>query len=433
MFRYYLDLALRSFRKSRALTALMVIALGLGIGATMTTLTIFHVLSGDPIPGKSDRLFMVGLDPRSLRGFVAEGEPLEQVTRFDAETLLRDKHGKRQVMMNGSNVAIEPEQSSLDPFYADARNTSGDFFAMFETPFLFGSGWSPDDDATKARVTVISRELNDKLFAGADSIGKPVRMNGQSFRIVGVLDTWRPVPHYYDLNTGRFSKSEMVYVPFSTARELKMSRNGSMTCWGGDNVEQDSLNASCAWLQYWVELDDAAQAGAFRDYLVAYSEEQRRAGRFERAPNVRLRSVMQWLDFKKVVPGDVKLQVWLAFGFLLVCLVNTVGLLLAKCLRRAGEIGVRRALGASRREIFGQFLVEAGVIGIAGGLLGLALALGLLWLVRQGPGAANELARLDGPMLLATLALALLASVLAGLLPAWRACQITPALQLKSQ
>ncbi|CAN5272228.1 ABC transporter permease [soil metagenome] len=433
MFRYYLDLALRSFRKSRALTALMIIALGLGIGATMTTLTIFHVLSGDPIPGKSDRLFMVGLDPRSLRGFVADTEPLEQLTRFDSETLLRDKHARRQVMMNGSNVAIEPEQSSLDPFYADSRNTSGDFFAMFETPFLFGSGWSPEDDAGKARVAVIARELNDKLFAGANSVGRTVRMSGQPFRIVGVLDDWRPVPHYYDLNTGRYSKSELVYLPFSTARDVKMGRNGSMSCWGGDNVEQDSLNASCAWIQYWVELDDASQAASFRDYLTAYSSEQHRAGRFERAPNVRLRSVMQWLDFKKVVPGDVKLQVWLAFGFLLVCLVNTVGLLLAKCLRRAGEIGVRRALGASRREIFAQFLVEAGVIGVAGGVLGLVLALGLLWLVRKGPGAAAGLAHLDGSMLLATLVVALVASVLAGLLPAWRACQITPALQLKSQ
>ena len=72
---------------------------------------------------------------------------------------------------------------------------------------------------------------------------------------------------------------------------------------------------------------------------------------------------MEWLEFHQVVPGDVRLQMWLAFGFLLVCLLNTVGLLLAKFLRRSGEIGVRRALGASRAEIFKQCLVEAGTIG----------------------------------------------------------------------
>ena len=79
--------------------------------------------------------------------------------------------------------------------------------------------------------------------------------------------------------------------------------------------------------------------------------------------NVRLRNVMEWLDQEKVVPSDVRLQSWLAIGFLVVCLVNTVGLMLAKFLRRAGELGVRRALGASKREIFKQLLIEAGVVG----------------------------------------------------------------------
>ena len=134
-----------------------------------------------------------------------------------------------------------------------------------------------------------------------------------------------------------------------------------------------------------------------------------------------------------VVPGDVRLQLWLAFGFLLVCLVNTVGLLLAKFLRRSGEIGVRRALGASRSEIFKQCLVEAGTVGVAGGMLGLVLALLGLWAVRQQPASYASLAHLDGSMLLLTFALAVLASLLAGVLPAWRAMQVAPAIQLKSQ
>jgi putative ABC transport system permease protein len=142
---------------------------------------------------------------------------------------------------------------------------------------------------------------------------------------------------------------------------------------------------------------------------------------------------MEWLDYKRVVPGDVRLQVWLAFGFLLVCLLNTVGLLLAKFLRRSSEIGVRRALGASRRAIFAQCLVEAGTVGLAGGVLGLGLAQLGLWAVRQQPVSYADLVHLDPLMLLATFCLAIAASVLAGLVPAWQACQVTPALQLKSQ
>src|SRR5690606_35706077 len=101
--------------------------------------------------------------------------------------------------------------------------------------------------------------------------------------------------------------------------------------------------------------------------------------------------------------------------------------------RRAPEIGVRRALGASRRAIFSQFIVEAGAIGLAGGVCGLGLALLGLWAVRQNPSSYAKLAQLDSTMLLATFALSILASLLAGLLPAWRAMQVTPAIQLKSQ
>jgi putative ABC transport system permease protein len=182
-----------------------------------------------------------------------------------------------------------------------------------------------------------------------------------------------------------------------------------------------------------VELENPGQAAEYRRYLENYSDQQRAAGRFERPNNVRLRNVMEWLDFKKVVPGDVRLQLWLAMGFLLVCLINTVGLLLAKFLRRSGEIGVRRALGASRGQIFLQSLIEAGTVGLAGGLLGLLLALLGLYAVRQQPVDYAKLATLDGQMLLMTFALTLVASLLAGFLPALRAMQVAPAIQLKSQ
>jgi putative ABC transport system permease protein len=436
LFGYYFQLALRSFKRNKALTALMVLAIALGIGASMTTLTVFHVLSGDPIPQKSDRLFYVQMDPASMNGFTPGDDPEGQMTRYDSEALLREKRGDRQAMMSAGGLAIEPDKAGLTPFTVEARYTSADFFQMFEVPFAHGRAWTVADDGARARVAVISKKLNDKLFDG-DGTGKTIRMNETAFQVVGVLDDWRPTPRFYDLTNSKYGDSEDVFLPFSTSRDLEMGNSGNMNCWDGppdDDPEGNTgLHASCTWIQYWVEIADPAKVAAYRQYLDNYSDQQRAAGRFQRPTHTRLSNVMTWLDFNKVVPADVRLQAWLAFAFLLVCLINTVGLLLAKFLRRGSEIGVRRALGASRRAIFLQCLVEAGVVGLAGGVIGLLLAAIGLWAVRQQPSEYAALARLDPAMLLATFALAIFASLLAGLLPAWRAMQVTPAIQLKSQ
>jgi putative ABC transport system permease protein len=431
MFGYYFDLALRSLGRSKALTALMVLAVALGIGASMTTLTVLHVLSGDPLPGRSSTLYVPQLDPRDMSGYQPHGEPPDRVTWIDGMNLLRAKRADRQALMTGGSVAIQPAPSALDPFYEPARYTTADFFPMFGVPFRYGHAWGASEDASSAAVVVISSKLNDRLFGGRDSSGRLLRVEGHALRIIGVLGDWRPNPHFYDLNVKNYGGSEGVYLPLSTSQDLHLAHLGGADCWGNGGADA-TPTAPCVWLQFWVQLDTPTRAAAYRQFLVHYSQEQTSLGRFQRPPNVRLRNLMQWLDYEQVVPGDVQLQTWLALGFLLVCLVNTVGLMLAKFLRRSAELSVRRALGASRRALFMQLLVESGVIGLAGGLGGLLLACLGLWLVRRQPADYAPLAHLDGAMLVMTLVLAVVASLLAGALPAWRACQITPGLQLKS-
>jgi putative ABC transport system permease protein len=283
-------------------------------------------------------------------------------------------------------------------------------------------------------VLVLGDTLARKLFGSADAVGRTVRLGDNDFRVTGVVADWAPQSMFYaDASADRYSDADQFFLPLATAVDLKLGSNGNFSSWGEDREETRMTSATTTWLQFWVQLDTPAQVAAYRQYLVDYSAQQKSLGRFQRPPaNAKLYGLMDWLAYQDLVPNDVRLQLWLAFGFLFVCMLNIVALLLAKFLRRSGEVSVRRALGAERRDIFAQLGVESALIGVAGGALGLLVAQFGLWSIRQRPDDYAHLAQMDVPMLLGTLALAIAASVLAGLLPAWRACRVAPALQLKT-
>jgi putative ABC transport system permease protein len=428
MFGYYLDLALRSLKRNKTLTVLMVLAIAVGIGASMTTLTVMHLLSGDPLPGKSARLFYPQVNPDVTRPNAKE--PSAVMDYHSAMDLWSAHRADRQALIVDSMVRVTAPEAMAPPLRLDMLSTTADFFPMFDVPFRYGSGWSADDDAGRARVAVISDDLNARLFGGADSVGRTLHLRDSDVRIVGVLAPWRPAPLFYEI-WGSYTKPQDVMTPFSTGLEINDGHFQQFNCWHLPATPGHLQEAPCNWVALWVQLDDPAKAQAYRRFLAGYAAQQKAIGRFA-STVTRLRDLMQVLDYAGVVPDDVRLQNWLAFAFLVICLFNTVGLLLAKFLRRGGEIGVRRALGASRGAIFAQCLVEAGLVGLLGGVGGWLLTLAGLWLVRRQPTDYADLIHLDLPMFLATFALATASSVLAGLLPAARASRIAPALQLKT-
>ncbi|HEY0198529.1 MAG TPA: ABC transporter permease [Rhodanobacter sp.] len=433
MFAYYLDLALRSLKRNKVLTTLMILALALGIGATITTLTVLRLLSGDPLPQKSSQLFYPQMDPNSKDGYVAgETKPTPTMTYPDAMNLLHAHKATRQAVMALGQAKIMPLQANGHAFFSDTVMTTSDFFAMFDAPFQYGGGWTADDDEGGADLVVIAGFLNDKLFGGANSVGKVLHINDHDFRIVGVLKAWAPQPRFYaqDLGGRSYGDGDAVFLPLKSARAVKMGP-GDTECYAAVADINNLETAPCMWLGMWVELNSDAAVASYKEYLANYAKQQVTLGRFQRS-ETSLLDLMGWLRDQQVVPDDVRLQAGLAFGFLLICVVNTVGLLLAKCLRRSQEIGVRRALGATRREIFAQFMVEAVIVGVAGGVLGLLFAELGLFGIRHQPAEYASLAHLDLGMFLFTFVVAIAASLIAGILPAWRACVLAPAPQLKA-
>lgn len=440
MFGYYLDLAIRSLKRNPVLTALMVLAIAVGIGASMTTLTVMHVLSGDPLPGKSAHIYYPQVDPTPADWYNTS-HPLDAMDYRSAVDLWSAHRADRQAIVVQSPVKVSAPRADHPPLMLSMLSTTSDFFPMFDVPFQYGSAWTPADGKNRAHVAVISNDLNDKLFGGKDSVGRTLRVRGHDVRIVGVLGNWRPHPLFYDpegsitgnmASMGYYGKPEDVFMPFFASLDVNDGNFFQFTCWGnGPSHPGHLVGSPCLWVALWVQLDSPAKVAAYRTFLKGYAQQQKSLGRFSHA-DTRMLDLMQRLRFEHVVPSDVKLQTWLAFAFLAICLFNTLGLLLAKFMRRTGEIGVRRALGASRRAVFAQCLVEAGLIGFIGGVGGWLLTLVGLWLVRGQQTPYSDLVHMDVSMFVVTFVLAVAVSLIAGALPALRASRVAPALQLKT-
>jgi putative ABC transport system permease protein len=427
-----------SIRRNPVLSALMVAAIATGIGACMTIVNIDYLMSGNPIPHRSDILYYVQVDNWDPYQAAEEpNEPPDQVSYLDGTALLQADKARRQVLSYRSGRVIQPEGEDQLPFQVNSRSTSADFFAMFDTPFLYGSGWDKAADDIQSYVVVLSRETNQTLFGGEDSVGRNVVMNGDTYRVTGVLDDWQPTPKFYDVTNQAFGESEEVYFPFSVSIAEQVSSFGNTNCWKSvdETGWQAFLGSECVWMQMWVELHGDEERAEYMAFLDAYVGSQKAMGRFPRPLNNRLTDVMGWMKNQEVVENDVQVLLGLAVLFLVVCLLNTIGLLLAKILRRSGDIGLRRALGASRREVFAQYIVEAGLIGLAGGIAGIGTTMLGLKGIKALYGQFDFVERLvqfDWVMISATIVLAVVSALLAALYPTWRACGIHPASQLKS-
>lgn len=435
MVGYNLKLGWQSLRRTPVLSTLAVAAIALGIGVATTCVTIHYLLAGDPLPGKSDRLFYVRLDAwGAARPWDSDfpERPPNQLTYRDAMgVVLASDIPRRKAAMFRANLYVHPENAR--PFAARTRVTSRDFFDMFAVPFRHGGAWSAAAEAAGEAQVVLSDELNRRLFGETNSVGRTLRIDQRTFTVVGILTPWRPALKFYDVNNGGEQPPEEMFVPIHLARPLGIVNAGNTSSWGpGWETVDGKYDSEAVWLQGWVELENDAQKEAYQSFLDRYSDGQRAAGRFARPNNNQLQPMREWHEEEGAVPPSARSLMVIALSFLVICAVNLIGLLLGKFLARAPEVGVRRALGASRSAIFVQHLVECELTALGGGLLGLFLAWGVLRLVNHSLDGAVRY-ELDLTMVGTGLVLTLAAGLVAGIYPAWRICAVPPASHLKLQ
>ena len=437
MLGYYLRLAWLSMRRTPAITLLMVGAIAVGIGATTTTLTVHHLMSGNPLAHKNGVLRAVTIDSWDPNHPAEEDHPTlapRDLVYRDALAIAESGVADRSVIMRKTSFTLEPT-AGAKPFLVEGRLATREFFPMFDVPFAYGGGWDRHADEAGELVVVLSKETNDKAFGGTNSVGKSIRLDSRDYRVIGVLADWNPTPKVYDLNNGSFDEIEDVFVPFVLGKTYAMSPSGNVNCWKPEvlNGIADLYGSECTWHQLWIEADSQAKLERVQAFIDGYVSSQKALGRLPRKMNNRLYSPSEWLDRFEVVGHDSRLLLWVSFAFLAVCILNVVGLLLSRFLGSAGSSALRRALGASRGEVFRQHLVEVALVGAVSGIGGLLLGWAGLKAMQSLYSSFERLTHLDVPMTFASIGLAIVAGVLAGLYPAWRVCRVQPASYLKTQ
>jgi putative ABC transport system permease protein len=438
MFGYQLRIAGKSLRRSPAHTAIVAGGIALGVAVSTLFATVRHSFAKDPIPDKSDRLFNVRMDSWGPVEPYPGNRPPPQLTYGDTMALLRSDIPVRQTGSFKASLYVFPDARVGRPSRELIRLCFSDFFEMFEAPFRYGGPWDRKADQAPEPVVVLSEEMNDRLFGGEDSVGRSVRIEDRQFRVVGVLERWRPGIKFYDLTQNPVQPPEPIFMPFNFVRPMEIRTAGNSDGWkSAPQADFAGLLASeQTWIQMWVELPDRDHVERYRAFLDAYTLEQRRSGRFQRKLDNRVSTIPELMAEFEIVPKEANAMLIVSLLFLLICALNLIGLLLGKFLARGAEIGVRRAMGASRVDVFVQHVFECELIALIGGLVGLVLAFGGIAAVNLWAKSMiqrSDFLQMDWAMAGFAAGCSLVAGLVAGIYPAMRVCRIPPAVHLKTQ
>jgi putative ABC transport system permease protein len=427
MFSYNLKLALQSFKRAPSLYFLVLLTLSVGVGLLSANLALVSAMAGDPIPEKSDKLFHISMNTwPNTRG--SDG-PLHILRYRDAMKITESELPKHSAVFYSSGVyARDANSSSLERFDSAVRATTPGFFALANTPFAYGSAFTK----SSGREVVIGDVLNKKIFAGRNSVGETLELDGELLTIVGVLKPWFLRPLFYHATEGRaFNLTDDIFVPLETAIDLGWSihaRSSSAVSYKGVKFTRDR---DVFYLQAWVELTNKTDLPAFQNYLDGYSQSLKDAGEHPLDIRNEVRDLNTWLLELDIVDQKLLAFTLASILFLCVCVFNASSLLLSRFHSANFEVGLRRAVGASNKHMLLQGLTESALLGLVAGVLSLLLSWLFLKLSTQFLPDLTNLAILEPKILLLGMLLALGTAIASALYPLYRANRYAISAELK--
>ena len=294
------------------------------------------------------------------------------------------------------------------------KRTDGAFWQVLDFEFLEGQPYTEDDERQARRVAVINETTRRRFFGEERALGRTIEVDGQRFQVVGVVA---------DVPFLRVVPFADVWVPISTARSdsYKSEYVGSFFALVlADPARMDDLRSEFASRVAAARPPDTHDFTAFHGGLETFFEFASRfifSSRFEEAHPGALRGLLAGL----------------ALLFMLLPAINLINLNLSRILERSGEIGVRKAFGASRATLVGQFVVESLVLSLLGGALGFLLAPLVLALLNASGAIPYAQLTLNLRVLLWGVAFSAAFGLLSGAYPAWRMSRLHPVEALRGR
>lgn len=289
----------------------------------------------------------------------------------------------------------------------DLKRTDGNFWQILDFEFLEGGPFTQEDDANGQHVAVISRATREKLLDGEPAEGRTISVDGQSFRVVGVVE---------NVSFLRQIPAADVWVPLSTAKSSSWRQNFlrgfKAVLLVGDRRDIPEIQATFQSRLAAAELPD--------DYETIYSHVE--------SPFAAIaRHLFYKHETSKSYATTLKfLIIGLMVLFMVLPSVNLININTSRILERASEIGVRKAFGASSRTLVGQFVVENVLLTLLGGIFGLIFSTVVLHLVSDAELIPYATFTLNLRVFIFGLLLTLFFGLFSGVYPAWKMSRLHP-------
>lgn len=415
--------ALRWLRRSPAFTLVAVGSLAIGIGFNTSLFTIVDALLFRPLPvERPDRLVDV---------FTTGGDGDQYATTSYPDFL--DFKARNAVFsdMLAYTPAIAAVNLTDRPRLAMGETVTGNYFQLLGVRARLGRTLTPDDDKPGAtRVTVISYKLfNSEFGATTDAVGRTIRIHGQPYTIVGVApaeftgmvpllgpEMWTPMLYVDDVEPGGIIST----IPSPTGN-TRLERRGQRWMFVKGRLKLEATH-------------DAAAANLRligKQLQTEYVQTNRNLD-VSVLPTSQVH-IHPTAD-KALLPVAAGLMMMVGLVLLIAC-ANVASMLLARASGRQKEIGIRLAIGASRRRLIQQLLVESAVMASIGAVAAVALAWTIMRVVMSTPLPIpiplSFALRIDARALLFTAGATMIAVLVAGLAPALRSTRPNLVAELK--